>query len=130
MTMLTNPAAAVVAIRTDGVNVNQVTVRCPFCSGEHRHEWYGGTDGLRMPTCGAHTSYHIAIGTRERISAMRTEYPAPNGVVGLVPLHIGYAYEQDGDRDVIGMVVDTTLGSFVIWLEAGTQCSWPATSSK
>ena len=52
-----------------------------------------------------------------RIKAMRSEYPTPDGVVGLVPLHIGYAFERDGDDDVIGMVVDTTLGGFVVWLQ-------------
>jgi hypothetical protein len=41
-----------------------------------------------------------------------------DGVVGLVPLHIGYAFEVDGDDDVVGVVVDTTLGGFVLWLAA------------
>ena len=49
---------------------------------------------------------------------MRAQYPAPNGVVGLVPLYIGYAFEVDGDDDVVRVVVDTTLGGFVLWLAA------------
>ena len=49
---------------------------------------------------------------------MRAQYPAPNGVVGLVPLYIGYAFEVDGDDDVVGVVVDTTLGGFVLLLAA------------
>lgn len=116
---LTHPAAPVVAIRTDGRHVNQVTVACPFCRGQHSYEWFDETEGLRIPTCGAPGAmYAISIDTRVRIKAMRTEYPAPDGVVGLVPLHIGYAFEVDGDIDVIGMVVDTTLGQFAIWLPA------------
>ena len=47
---------------------------------------------------------------------MRAEFPAPNGVVGLVPLHVGYAFEVDGDDDVIGIVLDTALGTFAVWL--------------
>ncbi len=58
------------------------------------------------------------IDTRARIDHMRAQYPAPNGFVGLVPLHIGYAFEVDGDDDVVGVVVDTTLGGFVLWLAA------------
>jgi hypothetical protein len=113
------PAAAVVAIRTDGRHVNQVTVACPFCRGQHVHTWFDETDGLRSPTCGAPGAmYAINIGTRERIDAMRTEYPAPDGTVGLVPLHLSYCYEREGDDDVIGVVVDTTLGQFAIWLLA------------
>ncbi len=49
---------------------------------------------------------------------MRSEYPVPDGVIGLIPLHIGYAYEQDDDADVIGVVLDTTTGRFALWLEA------------
>ena len=51
---------------------------------------------------------------------MRSEFPAPDGVIGLVPLHISYAYEVDGDDDdVLGIVVDTTLGQFAMWLGLG-----------
>jgi hypothetical protein len=118
---VTHPAAAVVAIRTDGHHVNQVTVACPFCRGQHHHQWFNESDGLRTPPCGAPgATYAIAITTRARIDHMRTQFPAPNGVVGLVPLHIGYAYERDGDNDVIGVVVDTTLGGFALWLQSDT----------
>ncbi len=37
----------------------------------------------------------------------------------LVPLQISYAYEVDGDDDVLGIVVDTTLGQFAMWLGLG-----------
>lgn len=48
---------------------------------------------------------------------MRTEFSAPDGVVGLVPLHIGYCFEIDGpDEDVVGIVLETTLGKFAVWL--------------
>jgi hypothetical protein len=111
------PAAAVVSIRTDGHHVNQLEVHCPFCRGRHTHEWFDEPGGLRSPTCGAPGAmYVISVGVRERIDAMRTEFPAPNGVVGLVPLHIGYAYEQDGDEDIIGVVLETALGRFAVWL--------------
>lgn len=111
------PAAAVLGLHTDGHRVDQVEVRCPFCGGRHVHRWFGEPDGLRTPTCRAPGAVcMISIGVRERIDAMRAQYPVPNGVVGLVPLHIGYAYERDGGDDVVGVVVDTTLGGFVLWL--------------
>jgi hypothetical protein len=48
---------------------------------------------------------------------MRTDFPAPGGVVGLVPLHIGYCFEIDGpDEDVVGIILETTLGKFAVWL--------------
>jgi hypothetical protein len=47
---------------------------------------------------------------------MREQYPADDGVVGLVPLHIGYCFERDGDADVVGIVLETTLGGFAVWL--------------
>ncbi len=117
MTTLTHPAAAVVAVRTDGYRINQVTVTCPYCSGRHVHLWYGESDGLRVPTCGALVSNRITVDTRVRIDAMRTEFPTPDGVVGLVPLHIGYAYERDGDDDFLGVVIDTAIGKFAMWLQ-------------
>jgi hypothetical protein len=110
------PVAEVVSIRTDGHRVNQVTVQCPYCRGQHSYEWFDDRDGLRSPTCGASASYMITIGARERISAMRSEYGAPDGVVGLVPLHVGYCFETDGDDDIIGIVLDTALGVFAVWL--------------
>ncbi|HSS24739.1 MAG TPA: hypothetical protein VLL82_10135 [Mycobacterium sp.] len=118
MNTLIHPAATVVAIRTNGYRVNQVTVACPFCRGQHTYEWFGELDGLRQPTCGAHASYIIRIDARARMDHMRTEFPGPDGVVGLVPLHISYAFECDGADDIIGVVVDTTMGSFALWLEA------------
>ncbi len=118
MGTLTHPVAAVVGMQTNGLRVNQVTIRCPYCSGRHTHEWFGEPDGLREPTCGAIGSYAITVDTRARIDHMRTEYPAPDGVVGLVPLHISYAYERDGATDVVGVVLQTTLGAFAVWLEA------------
>lgn len=50
---------------------------------------------------------------------MRAQFPTPDGVVGLVPMRIRYAYEHDGD-DVIGIVLDTALGGFAVWLELPT----------
>ena len=35
-----------------------------------------------------------------------------------MPLHIGYANEQDGADDIIGVVLDTTAGGFALWLGA------------
>jgi hypothetical protein len=117
VTTLTHPIAPVVAIRTDGNHVNQVTVQCPFCRGQHTYEWFDEPDGLRQPTCGACTSYLIRIGARARMDRMRADFPAPDGVVGLVPLHIGYCFEVDGpDEDVVGIVLETTLGKFAVWL--------------
>lgn len=117
-----HPAAAVVAMHTNGYNVNQVTVACPFCRGRHTHRWFGEPDGLRSPTCGAPgATYAIHVDLRARIEHMRTQYPTPDSVVGLVPLHIGYAYEQDGDNDVVGIIVLTAaLGGFVLWLDLDT----------
>jgi hypothetical protein len=109
-------AAEVVSCRTDGRGVNQVTVSCPFCRGEHVYSWANEPDGLRQPTCGASATYRITVSPRARIDAMRSEYPMPNGVVGLVPLHVGYAFETDGDDDIIGIILDTALGGFAVWL--------------
>lgn len=109
-------------MRTDGRHVNSVAVKCPFCcGGVHSHEWFDETDGLRTPTCGTPGAmYRIVIGTQERVEHMRTEYQTPHGVVSLVPLHFSYAYERDGNADVIGVVMSTTLGEFAVWLEADT----------
>jgi hypothetical protein len=114
--VLTHPAAAVVSITNNGHKVDQVTVRCPFCRGRHTHEWHDEPDGLRMPTCGAAASYAITITTRARLDYMR-ELATPDDVIGLAPLHIGYVYELDGDADVIGIVLSTSLGGFAVWLE-------------
>jgi hypothetical protein len=38
----------------------------------------------------------ITIGARARMDHMRAEFPAPDGVIGLVPLRISYAFECDG----------------------------------
>jgi hypothetical protein len=114
---MSTPAAMIVGMRTDGANIDQVRVACPYCGGRHSHRWYGETDGYRQPSCGALATYRISIDTRTRIDAMRTAFPAPDGVVGLVPLHIGYAYERDGEHDIVGVVLDTTLGGFAMWLE-------------
>ena len=48
---------------------------------------------------------------------LRGDYATPEDVVGLVPLHIGYCFVRDADGDVVGMVVDTTVGGFVLWLD-------------
>jgi hypothetical protein len=47
-----------------------------------------------------------------------------DGVVGLVPLHMCYAFERDGDEDVVRIILDTTLGEFAVWLPLGsaTRC--------
>ncbi len=117
MTTLTPPAATVVSIRTNGRHVNQVTVDCPFCRCQHIHRWFGEPDGLRSPTCGASATYIITVDTRARMDHMRTEFPTPDGVVGLSPLHIGYAFEIDGpEEDVVGIILDTALGKFAVWL--------------
>jgi hypothetical protein len=114
---MTTPAAPIVGMRTDGATIDQVHVACPYCGGRHAHRWHGETDAYRQPTCGALATYHIRIDTRARIDAMRTAYPTPDGVVGLVPLHIGYAFERDGEHDIVGVVLETTLGGFAMWLE-------------
>jgi hypothetical protein len=118
--MTARPYAEVVSVRTDGRYANAVTVACIWCGGHHTHAWNNETDSFRAPTCGALGSYAIRVGVREKVDAMRNEYPVPDGVVGLVPLHIGYAYEADGDNDVIGVVMDTSLGGFVVWMPLPT----------
>jgi hypothetical protein len=78
----------------------------------HVHTWFDEPDGLRSPTRGACTSYLIRIDARARMDHMRAEFPAPNGVVGLVPLHISYKptgvsvsrrslQDDDPDGDVV-----------------------------
>ena len=114
---MTTTTAPIVAMRTDGANIDQVEVACPYCGGRHTHRWYGETDGYRQPTCGAVATYHISIDTRTRIEAMRSDFAAPDGVVGLVPLAVSFAFEMDGpDADVVGIVLGTTLGRFAVWL--------------
>ena len=109
--------APIVAMRTDGANIDQVEVSCPYCGGRHAHRWHGETDAYRQPTCGALATYHIRIDTRARIEAMRSDFAAPDGVVGLVPLAVSFAFEMDGpDADVVGIVLGTTLGRFAVWL--------------
>jgi hypothetical protein len=114
----TYPAAAVVAVRTDGLAVNQVSVRCPFCRGVHVHAWHREPDGLRDASCVPFGAiYRITIDTKTRLEAMRTDFSTPDGVVGLIPLHLSYCFEVDGpDQDVVGIVLDTTLGRFAVWL--------------
>jgi hypothetical protein len=113
---MTYPAAPIVGMRTDGSGtVDQVRVTCPFCRGIHVHAWHNEPDGLRAPTCGTAASYRITITTAARLDSMRA-FATPDDVIGLVPLHIGYAYEVDGDDDVVGIVADTTLGRFAMWL--------------
>src|SRR5262249_52568017 len=120
MTALTRPRAEVVGMRTNGDYINAVQVACAWCGAKHWHDWYNETDSFRTPTCGtAGVVYSIHVGTAERVDLMRTlhgEFATPDDVVGLVPLHIGYCYERDGDDDVVGVVVHTTLGGFVLWL--------------
>jgi hypothetical protein len=117
-TLTRYPAADVVGVKTDGRSVTAVSVRCCYCGGVHEHTWFGDTDGLREASCTPYGAiYRITITTREKIKAMRTDFPTPDGIVGLVPLHIGYAYERDGDNDIVGIVLDTTLGGFAMWLE-------------
>jgi hypothetical protein len=102
---------AIVGMRTDGANIDQVHVACPYCGGRHAHRWYGETDGYRQPTCGAVATHRISIDTRTRIEHMRTDFAAPDGVVDLVPLAVSFAFEMDGrDADVVGIVLETTLG--------------------
>ena len=123
MTAHTRPRAEVVGMRTNGDYINAVQVVCAWCGGKHWHNWDNEADSFRTPTCGvAGAMYSIHVGTAERVDAMRTlrgEFTTPDDVVGLVPLHIGYCYERDGDDDVVGVVVRTTLGGFVLWLELG-----------
>jgi hypothetical protein len=109
--------APIVSLRTDGGNIDQVQVACPYCGGRHSHRWYGETDGYRQPICGAVATYRISIDTRTRIEAMRTDFAVPDGVVGLIPLAVSFAFEMDGpDADVVGIVLGTTLGKFAVWL--------------
>jgi hypothetical protein len=62
-----------------------------------------------------------SVSTRAReLRPCSTEYPAPDGTVSLIPLHLSYCYEQDGDDDIVGVVVDTTLGQFALWLQSDT----------
>jgi hypothetical protein len=113
------PAAAVVAIRTDGHHVNQVQVRCVYCRSVHSHEWFDEPEGLRSPPCGTPGAmYRIRVGPREKVDAMRSEYPAPDNTIGLIPLRIRYAFEIDGGDDIVGVVMSTALGEFAIWLPA------------
>ena len=117
-TLATYPAADVVGLQTDGLHVTQIRVSCPFCGGQHQHQWRDEPDGLREASCTPfRATYRITIGTRERIEAMRTDFAAPDGVVGLVPLAVSFAFEMDGpDADVVGIVLGTTLGRFAVWL--------------
>jgi hypothetical protein len=111
------PDAPVVGMSTDGVRVTQVVVKCPFCRGCHTHDWFGDAEGLRSAHCNAFGAvYRVTIDTWARIRSMRQQYPADDGVVGLIPLHIGYAFEVDGNEDVVGVVLDSTLGRFAVWL--------------
>jgi hypothetical protein len=116
--LATYPAAEVVGLKTDGRSVTAVSVRWCFCGGVHEHTWFGDSDELREASCTPYGAvYRITIGTRERIEAMRADFPAPDGVVGLVPLHMSFAFEMDGpDADVVGIVLGTTLGKFAVWL--------------
>jgi hypothetical protein len=61
-------------------------------------------------------AYTVTVDARARIDHMRDSFPTPDGVVSLVPLRIRYAYERDDDDDIIGVVMETTLGAFAIWL--------------
>jgi hypothetical protein len=109
--------APIVGMRTDGANIDQVEVACPYCGGRHTHRSFGEPDGYRQPSCGALATYHISVDTQARIEAMRTDFAAPDGVVGLVPLAVSFAFEMDGpDADVVGIVLGTTLGRFAVWL--------------
>jgi hypothetical protein len=104
-------------MHTDGVRVTQVLVRCPYCGGQHAHDWFGDSEGLRSAHCNSFGAvYRVSIDAWARIKAMREQYPADDGVVGLIPLHLSYAFEIDGDDDVVGLVLDTTLGKFAVWL--------------
>jgi hypothetical protein len=118
MTALTRPAVPVVAVRTDGVHVNSVTVKCLWCGSTHTHPWFDETEGFSYPPCrGGGAAYRITIDTGVRLKAVRENFAVPDGVVGLVPLAISFAYELDPpDEDVIGIVVSTALGRFAIWL--------------
>ena len=114
---MTTTTAPIVSMRTDGANIDQVEVACPYCGGRHTDRWFEEPDGYRQPSCGALATYHISIDTQARIEAMRTDFAAPDGVVGLVPLAVSFAFEMDGpDADVVGIVLGTTLGRFAVWL--------------
>jgi hypothetical protein len=115
--MQPRPVARVIGMRTNGEYVNAVLVQCVWCSSAHWHVWGNETDSFRYPPCQAGgAAYLISVDAQARIDHMRTEFPSPDGVVGLVPLHVGYAYERDGDDDIIGIVLDTPLGRFAVWL--------------
>lgn len=112
------PAAAVLRLQTNGLRVNRVHVHCPYCRGVHVHSWHDEVDGLRHASCVPYGAvYRIAIDARARLEAMREHYSVPDGVVGLVPLRVGFAFEIDGPgEDVVGIVLETTLGKFAVWL--------------
>jgi hypothetical protein len=115
---MTYPDAPIIGLCVDAFSkIVTVRVRCPFCRGVHTHDWHNEADGLRTARCTPHGAiYVITVDTWARIKAMREQYPADNGVVGLIPLSIHYAFEQDGNDDIVGIVLDTTLGEFAVWL--------------
>jgi hypothetical protein len=115
---MTYPAAPIIGLCADAFNkVVTVRVRCPYCRGTHTHDWYNEPDGLRSAHCTPYgATYAITVDAWARIKAMREQYPADDGVVGLVPLHISYCFEMDGNDDVVGIVLETTLGDFAVWL--------------
>ena len=111
------PTVPVIAMRTNGAYVNAVEVRCSWCCSTHWHSWNNETDSFRYPPCQAGAAaYTVSVDARARMDHMRENFPTPDGVVGLSPLHVGYAFECDGDDDVIGIVLDTALGAFAVWL--------------
>ena len=86
-------------------------IRCPYCRGTHTHDRYGEPDGLRIAHCAPLGAiYAVTIDTWARIKAIREEYRADDGVVGMVPLHIGYCFEIDDNDDIIGIVLETAAG--------------------
>jgi hypothetical protein len=117
VTVAARPAAPVVAVSTDGVYVTAVTCACAWCGSTHTHPWADESDGFAYPPCrqGA-TAYRITVGARNRIEAIMAHCQTPDDVVGLVPLRIGFAFEADHDEDILGIVADTTLGRFALWL--------------
>ncbi len=102
MTALTRPRAEVVGLRTNGNNICAVGVRCPWCGGTHWHTWHNEVDSFRAPTCGASAVYTIHVGTAERVDQMRSDFATPDDVVSLVPLHVSYVYDRDGENDIAG----------------------------
>lgn len=115
------PIAPVISMRTNGEYVNAVEVQCCWCCSTHWHAWNNETDSFCYPPCQAGAAaYTVTVGARVRMEHMRTEFPTPDGVIGLVPLRLSFAFEVDGPEDVVGIVLDTALGRFCVWVPLPT----------